>query len=455
MSPEISPEQKTLTWRQAGFAAAAVLLAAMVAVALVKSKPASQRRPKGKSATLVEVTTSTRRAETVVVDAGGTVVPARQVELRPRTQGVVVDLHRDFEPGGIAAAGATLLRIDASDYRLALTQAEANLQKAKAELQLELGNQAIARRERTLLRNTMPAATSSEEEDALLLRQPQLASAQATVAQARAAAERARLDLQRTSVRAPFDALIQERSVNLGSRVNEATPLGRLVGTQTWWIQVAIPTQDLRWLNVPRGPDTAGSRARIYLGERHSTAREPDASAFREGRVIRQTGSVEAQGRLAQVLIAVDDPLALQPENAGRLPMLLGAWVHVEIEGATLPNVTAIPRQWVHDGDKIYLKNPDGRLAIRKVSIVASDRERVLIDAGLSSSDQIITSDLAAPVEGMRLRTPDEGAGDGDDTTPATSRQEPPEVATSEANAPTPGPQALEPTRRTPRTQAQ
>jgi len=102
--------------------------------------------------------------------------------------------------------GETLVRIDRADYETVLQQRESERRQARADLEIEMGRQNVAEQEFQLLDNEL-----SGPNKALVLRQPQLDSAQAAVDAAEAAVRRARLDLQRTQVKAPFDARVLSR----------------------------------------------------------------------------------------------------------------------------------------------------------------------------------------------------------------------------------------------------
>jgi hypothetical protein len=128
------------------------------------------------------------------------------------------------------------------------------------------------------------------------------------------------------------------------------------------------------------------------------------SGTYRDGAVIRLLGQIEEQGRLAQVLVSVKDPLALDSDASDVPPVLVGSYVRVEIEGKTLPNVFAIKRDYLHDGENVWIMDENNRLKILPVVIVFRDKERVFLSNGLRAGDRIVTTDISAPVDGMLLR---------------------------------------------------
>jgi hypothetical protein len=114
---------------------------------------------------------------------------------------------------------------------------------------------------------------------------------------------------------------------------------------------------------------------------------------------------LEAQGRMARLLISVPDPLCLNSENAGLPPLILGAYVRVEMEGNDLANAVRVTRTALRDGNNVWILTGDNTLAIRPVTIELGVTDAVYVTGGLEDGESLITSDLATPVAGMALRT--------------------------------------------------
>jgi len=229
-----------------------------LAVGLMETGPKAARQAPTRQAKLVEVTPVRVDRATVTVHAMGTVTADRQVDLRPQVGGRVSWVSDEFMPGGILGAGDPLLRIDPKDFELVVRQKAAALATAESNLKIEQGQQSIAKREYELLGETI-----KPEDRELVLRQPQLATVQAAVDTAKSTLEQARLDLARTHVTAPFNAVVQSRDVNLGTQVSTTTSLTTLVGTDAYLVEVAVPVDQLKWLRVPHKNGEAGSAVRV------------------------------------------------------------------------------------------------------------------------------------------------------------------------------------------------
>lgn len=387
-----------MNWKATLFICIAILLIAALSVTgIFLSEPVAQRSSAVKeTAMLVEVTQVERGAFFPTIVATGTVRAERQIVLSPRVAGEIETMAESFTPGGFVSSGEVLLEIDPADYEAALQQRKSELRQAVAELQMEQGRQDLARRDYEELQGTISA-----EYKTLVLREPQLDTARAAVESAEAAVRRAELDLERTRIRAPFDAHILSRDADVGSQVSTGQSLGQLVGIDTYWVEANLPVSDLRWINLPQDSGVTGSKARI-----RNRVAWPNG-VFREGQVHRLIGALENQTRLARVLLTVSDPLAHQPESAGLPPLMVGSFVEVRIQGEAIADVVRLDRQFLRQNDTVWV-NDAGSLEIRNVEVVFRDETYAYISAGLTEGEHVVTSNLATVVEGARLRLGDE-----------------------------------------------
>ena len=356
---------------------------AALAAYFLATRPTPPQRPPVPLSPLVEAMPVRSGPEHIVIHAMGTVVPARETSIRAEVPGTVRQMSADFEPGGVVAAGKSLLRLETEDFQLAALTRKAALEQAKADLALERGYQEVARHEWEILSREGQATGSPD----LALRKPQLAQARARLLQAEAGLAQAELDLRRTTVTAPFTALVLEKNVNLGAHVSTQETLGKLVDVSQYWVEASVPVDQLLWIALP-GKDRPGSAADILA---------PDGSSRARGRVLRLLGDLENQGRMARILVSVPSPLDVRPT-----PVLLGEYVRLAIWGARLDSVIRLPRAALHDGDTVWTVR-DGLLDIRQVTVAWRDHESVLVSGGLSSGDMVVTSDIPAPIAGMSV----------------------------------------------------
>jgi len=370
-----------------------LLVGATLTILIFNTEPtASQSGASVETAMLIDVVEVERGDYTPTIRATGTVEPSQDIMLSPRVEGEIMELSENFTPGGYVEKGEVLLQIDPSDYRNALLQRRSELRSAEANLAIEMGQQNVAEQDYALLNDSL-----SNESKALVLREPQLNTARAMVESAEAAVQQAQLNLERTTIRAPFDAYILSRSANVGSQVSPGDQLGRLVGLDTYWISAMVPLSSLRWISVPEN-GSWGSEVRI----RNRTSWDPDE--HRTGRIFRLVGALEDQTRMASLLISVEDPLSYRDENSDKPRLMIGSFVESNIQANELEDVILLSRDYVRQNDTAWVME-DSRLQIRNLEVLFRDADNAYITSGLEDGDKVVTTNLSTVVEGSRLRT--------------------------------------------------
>ena len=371
----------------------------MGARALIASRPAVQKAAPPATATVVEVLTVHSEDIRAVISAFGTVRAHQELSVHPQVGGSVTQQHANLTKGGLLQTDDVLLRIDSRDYTYAVETQQGALAKAEFELELELGKQVIAQREWELLE---PSIEASEMGKQLALRRPHLREKQAAVAAAKSRLAKARLDLQRTTLTAPCNALVLEESVEVGQLVMSQTPVARLVCTDAFRVEVSLPIHDLTWIDIPGPTQPTGSQAQVIrdLGN--------GKTALRQGEIAGLLGDVSQNGRMARLLVLVNDPLNRQHSQDRRLPLLLGEYVRVEIDGPQLTDVFVLPRGTLREGGRVWVKNASNQLEIRQVEVILGRHDSLLIRHGLQDGDEVITSPLPAANPGMVQNSPPE-----------------------------------------------
>lgn len=372
-----------------------ILFLAFVAVVSVfliySSEPKAERESAVRqTAMLVSVAPVERKTYTPFISGLGTVVAAQDIELSPRVSGRVESVSDTFIPGGFARKGGTLLTLDKADYEHTLLQQESALKQAESEWELELGRQDVAERDYEVLGKEF-----KDQNPSLALRKPQLESARAALMSARAARDQAKLDLDRTVIKAPFNAQILSRSANVGSEVNPGASVARLVGVDEYHVIVTVPLSKLKYIALP-DKGTSAPQAEI-----RSRTVWPDGVS-RHGAVRSVIGSIDQETRLARILVSVDDPLAINVA-AGKPALIIGSIVQAHLQGHTFENVIRLDRAHLHRGNTVRVMKDDV-LDVRNVTVVYSDTEHAYISDGLETGDLVITSTITNTRNGTPLR---------------------------------------------------
>ncbi len=329
-----------------------------------------------------------------VVMGTGAVVPSQQVVIVPEVGGRVEWVSDQLLPGGRLSQGDAFAGIDRSNYGVALAAETTRLQQAQLELELEKGRNEVAKREWELL----GAGGQEQAEARLALRHPNLKIAELNVQAAEVARDKARLDLRRTALTAPFNALVVSEAVDVGQVVGPNSQVATLIGTDRFWVQASLPSDRISAFDVPGVPRPDGSVPELGAVVEVIQTLPDGRSSARKGQVISRSGQLDSQTRNATVMIAVDKPLDPGP---GEQPLYAGAFVDVRIEGRPVSGAFRLPRQALRNGDTVWVVNAEDKLERRAVQVAWSLPTEVMVTGGLQAGDRVVVSGLSAPVVGQ------------------------------------------------------
>ena len=366
------------------------------AVAFIMLKKPPERKEQDLKAPLVEVVQLRSKDIPMVVQGYGTVKPKVEVDIIPEVAGKVVYIHPELIVGGLIGANQTILRIDPRDYELAVRQAEASVADAKVLLETEQAEAEVARTEwKQLHPDTEPSSP-------LVLRQPQISKAKALLDSSEAQLATAQLRLERTNLSLPFDILITTESVDFGQYVVMGQPLAKGYGTDSVEIEVPLKDSDLAWFDVfgnsifSNGDSNSakGTPAEVkanFAGTEHTW----------KGVVVRTAGQVDKISRMISIIVEVQEPFDARD---GRPPLLPGVFAEVLIQGKTLCNAVAVPRDAIRQGNRMWIVNGN-RLVVRPLDIVRADKSFAYLVSDDLDNAKVVISSLDAVVDGMEVRT--------------------------------------------------
>jgi RND family efflux transporter MFP subunit len=319
---------------------------------------------------------------TLQVDSYGIVKPKYETQLVAQVSGQIMELSEIFVRGGFVKEGQLLARIDPNDYEAALIEAQANLASARASLQKERAQGKVAEREWQKITHSSPTDLS--------LRKPQLAQELARVKAAQAAVLRTERNVERTEVKAPFDAMIAERHIGLGSFVSTGTAIGKLLSTAVAEVRLPVADSQLRFL-LNQGKNAKVNLLGSFAGKEQVW----------QAIISRSEGVIDDKSRMTYLVAEVQDPYRLASISDVN-PLRFGSYVQAKILGVELPKASLLPSYLVVNGT-VGLLNNDLTLHYVKVDIARQQGSQVIVANGLVDGDQLIVSALDSPVEGMKL----------------------------------------------------
>ena len=357
---------------------------------LVAAKPAPEK--KEETQRLVSLYVDEVRSDEVAltVETQGEVRPKTQIELVPQVSGRVVMISDNFQEGAEFNPDTVLVKIDDSDYRLAVVQAEARVAAAQTNVEEQLATQKIKEQQwATKGGNATPTPFA--------LNVPQVKQARAQLRSAEAELEEARLNLARTEIRVPFHGRVRAREIGLGQFVTAGSSLGRVFSVDTVEVRLPLTDTQLVELNLPMGFSAEAGAGPLV----NFKATVGNQTYFWQGRIRRVNAAVDQDTRLIYATAEVEDPYG--KAAAGGMPMAVGLFVSAEIAGADRRSVYVMPRKALRNEDKVYVINSDSKLEIRTVTVLSTSEERVYVTSGVEPGDQVVTSTIPAAVDGMQV----------------------------------------------------
>ncbi len=328
------------------------------------------------------------------VKSQGNVEPKREIDLVPEVSGKVIFVSPSLIDGGFFEEGETLLKIDPRDFELAETQQRAQVAEKQYRLKLEEAEAAAAQRE-------WKALGKGAEPDSLVLREPQLAEARASLAAAQAMLQKASLDLERAIIKAPFAGRVRSESVDIGQFISIGSPLAQIYSVDVAEIRLSIPDVEVAYLDVPlRYRDLSSPTA---APEVRLTANFAGKTFEWMGKIVRTDGQIDSLTRQVTLIAAVQDPYA-HSENQNRPPLAVGMFVEAEILGKSFENLVKLPRSAMQSANRVLVVDAENRLRFREVEILRRAQDSILISSGLEDGELVCLSKLQGVTDGMRVQ---------------------------------------------------
>ncbi len=332
----------------------------------------------------------------VQVRSQGTVQPRTQTTLLPEVGARIVEVSKNFKAGGFFEKDETLLKLDPVDYETAVVVAQATVAQAEAMLAEEQ-----ARAEQAL--ENWQALGRTGEPSAMVLRKPQVAKAEADVAAAKAQVMKAKRDLERTVIKAPFAGQILEQLVDVGQLVSTGTQLAKVFAVDYVEIRLPLPEREMRFLSLPenyRNAEIAGGGAAVQF-----KAMVNGKPATWQGNLVRVEGAMDMNTRQVVAVAQVNDPYAQRSDGAP--PLKIGQFVQADIVGEVLKDVFIIPRSAVRAGNEIILISEQNTLRRLTVEPLVADEKQIVVSIQAPKAPKVgevlCVTPIPFPADGARV----------------------------------------------------
>lgn len=327
---------------------------------------------------LVDVLVLEMMTANFTVSSQGTVLPRTETVLSAEVSGKITSISPKFIPGGVFERNEVLMRIDPTNYEVAVKQAVALLKQREIEHD---GAQKLRSQ-----------GYRAEAE---------LASAAAALATAEAELVRAKRNLEHTYIRLPYEGMVRAKETDLGQFVNLGTRLGVVFATDFAEVRLPLTDSDLAFIDLPDATEMTASGGSNGPAVKLSAIQKGKSVQW-DAQIVRSEGVVDEKSRVTYSVARIVDPYRRHSDGA---PLPVGTFVGARIDGSRAENIIRVPRGVVRGSNELLFVDESGKIEIRGVDIVRSNSEYSYIGAGAQVGETIVASALEAPINGMTVRT--------------------------------------------------
>jgi RND family efflux transporter MFP subunit len=326
----------------------------------------------------------------IELESYGAVRPRTQTTLTAQVEGQIVFVNPNIRDGGFFDRGDVLVSIDPRDYEANVQIAEAGLMDARQALADAIARSDQAREDWEMLGKT-------GEPPALVLRLPQLEAARAGVISAEAVLRKARLNLERTRIVAPFAGRVLEQLADVGQVVSSNSDIAIIYATDYIEVRLPIRNRDLAFVDLPvmyRDSETSPSGIPVEI------VSDLVGHSVWDAHLVRTEGAIDQSARQLHVIAQIDDPFSSRMR--GQPPLKIGQYVTARLPGRVLRDALVVPNSSIYQGSYVYVVEGE-TLQRRNVEIAWQNDRDAVIENGLTAGELLVTTPLGQVTSGVRV----------------------------------------------------
>ncbi|MDX9959871.1 MAG: efflux RND transporter periplasmic adaptor subunit [Aliarcobacter sp.] len=349
----------------------------LLATTLIVLSGCEDKAPANTQAQTIEVGVITLQEQAIALqqELSGRVKAKLVSQVRPQIGGIIKE--QLFKEGSFVKQGDVLYLIDSATYQATLNQAKASLQSAKVDV---LNAKTKSQRYEELLKFDGTSKQEADDAKAVYLQ------AEALVQEKEANLESAKIDLERTKIKAPISGYISISNVTQGALVsaNQSDALATIRDTSSVYVDLSQSNTQLLALRKLL------SQENIQKGSTDVTLILSDESTY------------EHKGQLQLQEIAVDEStgsVTLRAQFSNTEGILLpGMFVRATIQGAIDTKAFLLPQQAVSRDSKanpiITLVKDDSTTIKQMITTQRAIGNKWLVTSGINNNDKIIIEGL-------------------------------------------------------------
>ena len=354
---------------------------------LIKCSPEVKPEEVKKVIPLVEFEIIEPTSKNIEILSQGSIIPRTESQLYPEIRGEVVYVSPKLDEGSSFKKGDVLLRIDSRDYELDIKAAEASLDDAQTAFSIALAESNFEK-EQWELSNSGVASD-------LRLKIPQLKKAESTVAAAEANLEKLKRNLEKTSIKAPYDGLVRKKNVDRGTVIGPGYLIANIYAIDYVEVKLPVPDQDLAFLDIPLDGSQISNneQPQVIL-----TGSLGGKQIVWEGNIVRMEAEIDPKSRMAILVARVSEPYKYN------IPLRVGQFIEAEITGKIFDNLYVINRELIKNNQVLTINKSDSSIVYKQVHVLRFVDDMAYIDSGLDGETLLCMTNLDVMYDGMKIR---------------------------------------------------
>ena len=359
-----------------------------ITAALLMTKTKTEKRTPAVKARSVRVITAELSDVILKINSQGTVKAKQTISLMPQVSGEIIYVSDRFTAGGKFKKGEVILKLDPRDYKFEIITAQALVNEAVQNLTREKEESSLAKQEWDSL--------GEGEASALTLRLPQLEAAQARLDSANANLNKAKLRLERSVIKAPFTGIISQKNVDFGQYINGGMRVATYHSTDVLEVRLPLSSRDLKKFDLKSLRSGSSNIDVTFMSA------EGSQSMTWNAKVIRTEGLIDPASRILYVVSEIKGSELKSVKSQEQIN--IGQFVSAVVEGKHLEQKFKLPREALRQNNIILIVDKDNKIRTRRVQVLESSRDYIVVGEGLKEGDIICLSQIGVGSDGLLVK---------------------------------------------------